>query len=136
MNALPVAMVRRAENEALSGAVDAIMTQFRDAVLTPEVRAEVGKAWRAFEGNFPQPQATMADYVNHVVHAVRVAGVDHVGIGCDLDGGGGFHGLRDVAAYPAITQALLAAGLNEADLAKIWGGNTLRVFRAAERARA
>jgi membrane dipeptidase len=99
INALPVAMVRRAENEALSAAVDAIMTQFRDAVLTPEVRAEVGKAWRAFEGKFPQPQATMDDYVNHVVHAVRVAGVDHVGIGCDLDGGGGFHGLRDVAAY-------------------------------------
>jgi membrane dipeptidase len=77
----------------------------------------------------------MDDYVNHVVHAVRVAGVDHVGIGCDLDGGGGFPGLCDVAAYPAITQALLAAGLNKADLAKIWGENTLRVFRAAERAR-
>jgi membrane dipeptidase len=43
--------------------------------------------------------------------------------------------LRDVAAYPAVTQALLAAGLNDADLAKIWGENTLRVFRAAERAR-
>jgi len=69
------------------------------------------------------------------VHAVRVAGADHVGIGCDLDGGGGFDGLRDVAAYPAITQALLAAGLSEAELAKIWGENTLRVFRAAEAAR-
>jgi len=136
MNALPVAMVRRTENEALSAAVDLIMSQFRDAVLTPEVRLEVSKAWRAFEGKFPQPQATMADYVNHLIHAVKVAGVDHVGIGCDLDGGGGFQGLRDVAAYPAITQALLAAGLNEADLSKIWGENTLRVFRAAERARA
>ncbi|MEI6052805.1 MAG: dipeptidase [Opitutaceae bacterium] len=136
INALPVAMVRRADNELLSAAVDAIMTQFRDAVLTPVVRAEVSKAWRAFEGKFPQPQASMHDYVDHVLHAVRVAGVDHVGIGCDLDGGGGFEGLRDVASYPAITQALLAAGLKAADLAKIWGGNTLRVFRAAELARA
>jgi membrane dipeptidase len=132
INALPVAMVRRAENEALSAAVDAIMLQFCDAELTPAVRARVSQSWRELSEKFSPPEATMADYVNHVVHAVRVAGVDHVGIGCDLDGGGGFDGLRDVAAYPAITQALLAAGLQEAELAKIWGANTLRVFRAAE----
>lgn len=132
MNALPVAMVKRPENAALGAAVDAIMERFRDAVLTGEVRAEVGKAWKEYEEKFPPATATMDDYVRHVVHAVRVAGADHVGIGCDLDGGGGFDGLRDVAAYPAITQALLAAGLGEAELAKIWGGNTLRVLRAAE----
>jgi membrane dipeptidase len=111
------------------------MERFRDAVLTGEVRAEVGKAWKEYEEKFPAATATMDDYVRHVVHAVRVAGAEHVGIGCDLDGGGGFDGLRDVAAYPAITQALLAAGLSEAELAAIWGGNTLRVLRAAEAGR-
>jgi membrane dipeptidase len=55
-----------------------------------------------------------------------------VGIGCDFDGGGGFAGLRDVTDYPNITRALLARGWSEAELAKLWGGNTLRVMRAVE----
>jgi membrane dipeptidase len=60
-----------------------------------------------------------------------------VGIGCDFDGGGGgFAGLRDVTDYPNITRALLARGWSEAELAKLWGGNTLRVMRAVEAKRA
>jgi membrane dipeptidase len=59
-------------------------------------------------------------------------GADHVGIGSDFDGGGGLNGLEDVSDYPKITLALLKAGLSEEDIAKIWGGNTLRVLRAAE----
>jgi len=50
----------------------------------------------------------MDDFVRHIEHAVAVAGVDHVGIGCDFDGGGGFDGLRDVGEYPNLTAALLA----------------------------
>ncbi|HEX5658286.1 MAG TPA: membrane dipeptidase, partial [Polyangiales bacterium] len=57
---------------------------------------------------------------------------DHVGIGADWDGGGGVTGMEDVAAIPRITEALLAAGYDEAALAKIWSGNALRVLRAAE----
>jgi membrane dipeptidase len=61
-----------------------------------------------------------------------VAGVDHVGIGADWDGGGGVTGMEDVSALPRITEALLAAGYSEQDLRKIWSGNLLRVIRQAQ----
>jgi membrane dipeptidase len=57
-----------------------------------------------------------------------VAGIDHVGIGCDFDGGGGVTGLNDVSEYPALTARLLARGWSEADLGKLWGVNTLRLL--------
>ena len=60
-------------------------------------------------------------------------GPDHVGIGFDLDGGGGtFEGLRDVADYPNVTAALLERGWQEAPLESLWGLNTLRLMRAVE----
>jgi len=59
-------------------------------------------------------------------------GADHVGIGLDWDGGGGVTGLDDVAGLPEISGRLLAAGYSEGDLAKIWGGNLLRVMRQVE----
>lgn len=136
MNALPVAMRVQPDQAARTAALDAIMERFRDKVPTPEVRAEISKAWDEYDLIFAHPTATMDDYVRHVLHAVKIAGVDHVGIGCDLDGGGGFEGVRAVSDYPNITRALQAAGLSETDLAKIWGGNTLRVFRATEVRRA
>ena len=61
-----------------------------------------------------------------------MAGVDHVGIGCDFDGGGGMPGLRDVTDFPAITRRMVVRGFSREDIAKIWGGNTLRLYRAAE----
>jgi membrane dipeptidase len=70
--------------------------------------------------------------MKHLLHALEVAGVDHVGIGADMDGGGGVTGMEDITGYPRITAALLAAGYTPADLAKIWGGNVLRVLRQAE----
>ena len=68
----------------------------------------------------------------NLLHALKVAGVDHVGIGLDWDGGGGVVGLEDIADLPKITRALLAAGYSETDIAKIWSGNVLRVLAAAE----
>ncbi len=65
-------------------------------------------------------------------HAVEVAGIDHVGVGCDFDGGGGVTGLNDVGEFPNLTRALLARGWDEDSLAKLWGGNTLRVLREVQ----
>jgi membrane dipeptidase len=80
---------------------------------------------------------TFDDFIRHIEHAVAVMGIDHVGIGCDFDGGGGdFEGLRDVTDYPNITRALVTRGWGEAALAKLWGGNTLRVMRAVAGKRA
>ncbi|MBI5767618.1 MAG: dipeptidase [Verrucomicrobia bacterium] len=77
-------------------------------------------------------RATIDGFLKHLFHAIDVAGADHVGIGADMDGGGGVTGIEDVADYPKITLALLKRGLSDADVEKIWGGNTLRVLRAAE----
>ena len=70
--------------------------------------------------------------MKHVFHTLKVVGPDHVGFGADWDGGGGVTGMEDVASYHKITASLLAAGYNEADCAKMWSGNTLRLLRAAE----
>jgi membrane dipeptidase len=84
------------------------------------------------EASYPLPHASIDDLMAHLLHAIRLVGVDHVGIGLDLDGGGGVTGMEDVAGIPEITKRLLAAGYTEQDLAKIWGGNILRVMRMVE----
>lgn len=87
---------------------------------------------RAIEERYPVKRATFGDYMAHLLHILKVAGVDHVGIGADWDGGGGVAGLEDVSALPRITEALLAAGYTEQDVRKIWSGNLLRVIRQAQ----
>jgi membrane dipeptidase len=87
---------------------------------------------RAIELRYPMKRATFDDYMKHLLHILKVAGVDHVGIGADWDGGGGVAGMEDVSALPRITEALLAAGYSEADIRKIWSGNLLRVMRQAQ----
>lgn len=80
--------------------------------------------------------ATLADVVAHIDHAVRLAGVDSVGIGSDFDGVGCTPtGLEDVSKYPNLTRALLEKGYKADDIRKIYGGNTLRLMRAVEKAR-
>jgi membrane dipeptidase len=77
--------------------------------------------------------ATVADFVDHIDHAVQVAGVDHVGISSDFGGGGGVIGWSDAAQSMNVTRELLKRGYSRADIAKIWGGNLLRVMRQVER---
>jgi membrane dipeptidase len=85
----------------------------------------------------PRPRATLADVADHVEHAIRVAGEDHVGIGGDLDGIGSTPvGLESVADYPKLFAELLRRGHSEERLKKIAGLNALRVMRAAEAAAA
>jgi membrane dipeptidase len=89
---------------------------------------------RDIDKRFGTPRATFDDFMAHLLHALKVAGVDHVGIGIDFDGGGGVTGLEDATDYPRITEGLLKEGYTEADLQKIWSGNVLRLLRAAEAA--
>ncbi len=74
--------------------------------------------------------ATIEDLADHVDHAVKIAGIDHVGIGSDFDGiSGAVNGLEDVSKIPALVAVLLKRGYRESDLKKILGGNHLRVVR-------
>jgi len=75
--------------------------------------------------------ATVADAVNHIQHVVDVVGVDYVGIGSDFDGGGGIEGCTDVSMMKNITKELIRRGYSNEDIAKIWGGNVMRVMTAA-----
>jgi membrane dipeptidase len=127
LNALPVAVVPAKEDGRVA-ATAAMLLQMKDKVLTPEVRAWAGGEWHRLEAAYPNPAVTMDDYVRHIEHAVNVAGIEHVGIGCDFDGGGGFPGLASVADYPGLTAALLQRGWSEAALAKLWGANTFRLL--------
>jgi membrane dipeptidase len=70
--------------------------------------------------------------MDHIRHMVEVAGIDHVGIASDFDGGGGITGWMDASETANVTTALRARGFSEGDIAKIWSGNLLRVWQEVE----
>jgi membrane dipeptidase len=87
--------------------------------------------------NFLRPKArasdlTVADIADHIDYAVKKMGIDHVGIGTDFDGGGGVRGFMNASQAPNLTKELASRGYGRDELAKIWGGNFLRLLRQAE----
>jgi membrane dipeptidase len=98
--------------------------------------ADVARSMKTLNAAYPQPHATFEDFMAHMLHALKVVGPDHVGVGADWDGGGGVTGMEDCAANWKITARLVKEGYREEDLRKIWGGNALRVLQAAHDARA
>jgi membrane dipeptidase len=82
----------------------------------------------------PRPEVDLGIIADHIEHIARVAGHDHVGIGSDYDGVPWLpQGLGGVETYPNLFAELIRRGWSDADLAKLAGGNVLRVLRAAER---
>jgi membrane dipeptidase len=78
------------------------------------------------------PLATVQDYVDHIDYAVKIMGVDHVGIASDFDGGGGIMGWKDASETMNVTKELLHRGYSVQDIEKIWGGNLLRVWQEVD----
>ncbi|MBP7141549.1 MAG: dipeptidase [Opitutaceae bacterium] len=115
-------------------AIGALITSFggRSGINTPERLTSYLAARADLERRFPMARASFDQYMAHVLHALKVAGPDHVGFSGDYDGGGGVDGLMDVTGLPKITERLLAAGYTESDIGKFWSGNALRVLKAAE----
>jgi membrane dipeptidase len=130
-----------------------VMVNFFPGFITPEgARAmrnmfEVGRelkekypdekefqtAMKAWHKDHPMPNGSIHDVVDHIEHIIKVAGVDHVGLGSDYDGIGTVpKQLEDVSCYPYITQELLNRGYGKDDIIKILGGNLLRVLRKVE----
>ncbi len=79
------------------------------------------------------PTATVSDFVDHIDHAVEVMGIDHVGISSDFDGGGGIEGWNNAAETFNVTHELVKRGYSEEQIAQLWSGNLLRVWREVER---
>ena len=73
-------------------------------------------------------EATVYDALQHLEHAIQVAGIDHVGLGTDFDGDGGVRGLANAAELLNFTRQLMLRRYSERDIQKIWGGNFLRVM--------
>ncbi len=85
------------------------------------------------EAQYPLPPLPLSKLIDHIDHIVKVAGIDHVGLGPDFDGANDFpEGARDVSMFPNITYELLKRGYSEQDIRKILGENLLRVFSQAE----
>jgi len=120
-----------------------------DTGATPEYRAEQRKIYEAFGGRrgmdeadrkkameqiaaldskYGIKKADFDDYMRHLLHIIKVAGWQHVGLGADWDGGGGVQGYEDIAALPKVVQALLDAGYDEKQIDAILGGNTVRLI--------
>jgi len=79
------------------------------------------------------PKVTLDKIIEHIDHAVKIAGIDHVGLGSDFDGATMPEGMEDVSKLPHITEALLKKGYSEKDIEKILGGNLLRIMEQVER---
>jgi membrane dipeptidase len=83
------------------------------------------------QGKLPRVEWTAI--IEHIDHAVKVAGIDHVGLGSDFDGANMPYGMEDASKLPKITEALLKKGYSEGDVKKILGENTLRLMSEVER---
>ena len=99
------------------------------AALTPERRTAYRERMAKLVEEFPPPpRATVADFVDHIDYAVKLIGIDHVGISSDFDGGGGVEGWNDASETFNVTLELVRRRYTEEQIGKLWSGNLLRVM--------
>ena len=99
------------------------------ASLSDAQRASLEQKVAEVDARFPPPsRATVKDFVDHIDYAVKLIGIDHVGISSDFDGGGGVDGWNGADETFNVTLELVRRGYTEAQIAKIWSGNLLRVM--------
>ncbi len=104
------------------------------AALSDDRRAEYTRRLSEINEQYPVPErATVADFVDHIDYAVKLIGIDHVGISSDFDGGGGVTGWSSASETFNVTLELVRRGYTEEDIAKLWSGNLLRVWSEVER---
>lgn len=103
--------------------------------LASQQQAALSKEWLALDAVEPLWNTSFEKYIASVKHLIAVAGIDHVCMGADFDGGGGLAGLTNVSDLPHISARLKADGMSDSDLEKLWSGNLLRVLEAAEKQR-
>jgi membrane dipeptidase len=97
--------------------------------MSDKQRSEYEEKLATINERYPaDPAATVADFVDHIDYAVRLLGIDHVGIASDFDGGGGVTGWQDASETFNVTLELTQRGYTELEIEKLWGGNLLRVM--------
>ncbi len=104
-------------DSAADGDLEARMAKYREGL------AEIDRK---------HPPADVRAFVDHIDHMVKIAGIDHAGIGSDFDGGGGIRGWNDASESLNVTVELLRRGYTEEQIGRIWSGNLLRVWREVE----
>jgi membrane dipeptidase len=111
----------------------AVATDSQVAGLAPDRRQQYQERQRAIAERYPvASMATVKDYVDHIDYAVKLIGIDHVGISSDFDGGGGVEGYNCALEAINVTTELVRRGYTEEQIAKIWSGNLLRVLEEVE----
>ncbi len=104
------------------------------ARLDPERRSDYQRKIAEIDKKYPgDPPATVKDFVDHIDYAVKLIGLDHVGIASDFDGGGGVNGWIDASETFNVTLELVRRGYTEEQIGKLWGGNLLRVMDEVQR---
>jgi membrane dipeptidase len=102
--------------------------------LSPERRADYDKRLAEIDAKLPPAgRANVKDFVNHIDYAVKLIGIDHVGISSDFDGGGGIDGWNSAAEAFNVTLELVRRGYTEEQIGKLWSGNLLRVWGEVEK---
>ncbi len=104
------------------------------AGLAEDRRADYTRRLSEINAKYPVPaRATVSDFVDHIDYAVKLIGIDHVGISSDFDGGGGVDGWSSASETFNVTLELVKRGYTEEQIAKLWSGNLLRVWTQVER---
>ena len=120
-------------NIELDSAIAAHRFKMKDIdKMTDEEKVFLRKEFQEINEKYPTPPATVKHVVDHIDHIIKIAGINHVGIGCDFDGGGGIEGVFDSSEVMNITIELVRRGYNEEQIAKIWGCNLIRVFKEVQ----
>ena len=124
-------MPRSAERDS---AFADLYRRYDNFINIPDTLRKAGyKEWGRIDRQFPGNLATFSDLVDHIDHIRNVAGIDHVGIGTDFDGGGGLLDLEDVSKMYLITNELFRRGYSQKEIKKIWGGNFIRVMSIVQK---
>lgn len=108
--------------------------KMRQVDLSDKDKKALQNEMKAMREKYASELPTVADAVDHIEHVIKLVGVNHVGIGMDMDGGGLVLGCRDVSEIGAVTEELVRRGYSATDIKKIWGGNSMRVLTAVEKA--
>ena len=132
INAFNAYMTAIPANPDRDKALAAVQAKYRGRRLTEADAVAQAAERRAVLARYPIPRANLDDLMKHLLHVIDLVGIDHVGLCGDFDGGGGIDGFDSVADFPAVTERLLKAGYTREEVAKIWGGNVLRVLRETQ----